>query len=113
MILITGGTGFVGQALIRHLVEAGHPIRLLVRPSPISPRIPSGIPVEIAVSSLSDERGLRSAMVGVHAIFHLVGGEWRGVQANLMKVDVASTQYITQAHNCQREMTVACPVRTC
>ena len=97
MILITGGTGFVGHALTRHLVEAGYPVRLLIRPSHQTPKIPTGIPVEVAVSSLGDERGLRAAMVGVDAIYHLIGGEWRGVQTNLMKIDVGGTQSIAQA----------------
>jgi NADH dehydrogenase len=97
MILITGGTGFVGQALTRHLVEAGHPVRFLIRPSQRTPNIPPGIPVEVAVSSLTDSRGLRAAMVGVDTIFHLISGEWRGVRANLMKIDVEGTQAITQA----------------
>jgi uncharacterized protein YbjT (DUF2867 family) len=97
MILITGGTGFVGQALLRHLVEAGYPVRLLIRPSHQSPQIPTGIPVEVAVSSLSDKRGLRSAMVGVTTVYHLVSGEWRGVRANLMKIDVEGTQSVVQA----------------
>jgi uncharacterized protein YbjT (DUF2867 family) len=97
MILITGGTGFVGQALTRHLVEAGYPVRLLIRPSHQTPKIPTGISVEVAVSSLSDERSLRAAMIGVDAVYHLVGGEWRGVQTDLMKIDVGGTQSITQA----------------
>ena len=33
MILVTGGTGFIGKALIRHLVELGHPVRTLIRPA--------------------------------------------------------------------------------
>ena len=97
MILITGGTGFVGQALTRHLVEAGHPVRLLIRPSHRTPKIPPGIPVEVAISSISDTRGLRAAMVDVNIIYHLISGEWHGVRANLMKTDVEGTLSITQA----------------
>ena len=97
MILITGSTGFVGQALTRHLVEAGHPVRLLIRPSLKSPALPIGIPVEVAISSLDDERGLRAAMVGVDVVFHLIGGEWRGVRSDLLKIDIQGTLSISKA----------------
>jgi uncharacterized protein YbjT (DUF2867 family) len=97
MILVTGGTGFIGQVLVRHLSEAGYPVRLLIRPSLKSPNIPMGVPVEVAVSSLSDERGLRAAMVGVDTVYHLAGGEWRGAYANLLEIDIQGTQAIVQA----------------
>jgi len=97
MILVTGGTGFVGKALVRHLVEQGYPVRLLIRPSRQSPGFPKGVPVEVAVSSLSDERGMRAAMVGVNTIYHLLGAEWRGSHANLMEVDIRGTQVICKA----------------
>ncbi len=48
MILVTGGTGFIGKALIRHLVEAGETVRTLIRPSRQSPNLPVGVPVEVA-----------------------------------------------------------------
>jgi len=97
MILVTGGTGFIGQALIRHLVEAGHEVRTLIRPSPRSPNLPRGVPVEVAVSSLNDERGLRAAMVGVDTVYHLAGSEWHGAYASLMEVDIRGTQSVVQA----------------
>jgi nucleoside-diphosphate-sugar epimerase len=96
-ILVTGGTGFIGQALVRHLVEAGYAVRLLIRPSKQSPDLPRGVPVEVAVSSLTDGRGLRSAMVGVEAVYHLAGGEWKGARSDLMAVDIQGTQAVSQA----------------
>jgi uncharacterized protein YbjT (DUF2867 family) len=97
MILVTGGTGFIGRALIRHLVEMGYPVRTLIRPSPKSPKLPRGVSVEVAVSSLSDTRGLRAAMVGVDTIYHLASGEWLGPRASLMNIDIRGTQSVVQA----------------
>lgn len=97
MIFVTGGTGFVGRVLIRHLVEAGYPVRSLVKPSAQSPNLPKGVPVEVAVCSLNDARGLRAALKDIDVVFHLAGVEARGVHANLMEVDVRGTQALAQA----------------
>ncbi len=96
MILVTGGTGFIGKALVRHLIEAGFPVRLLIRPSKQSPDLPHGVPVEVAVSNLMDERSLRSAMMDVDIVYHLAGVEWRGAHASLMDVDILGTQTVSQ-----------------
>ena len=96
-ILVTGGTGFIGRVLVRHLTEAGHQVRVLIRASPRTPNLPKGVPVEVAVSALSDLRGLRAAMVGVDSVFHLAGGEWQGAYASLMEIDIRGTQYVVEA----------------
>lgn len=97
MILVTGGTGFIGQALIPQLVEYGYSVRTMIRPSSHSPNLPYGVPVDVVVSSLGDERGLRASMVGIDTIFHLAGGEWRGTQASLMEIDIQGTRSVIQA----------------
>lgn len=97
MILVTGGTGFVGQALIRQLVAQGKTVRTLLRPSQSSPNLPRGIPVEVAVSSLNDERSLRAALKGVDTVFHLAGSERNGSKADLTGVDIAGTRMLAQA----------------
>lgn len=96
-ILVSGGTGFVGRVLIRHLTEAGQSVRVLIRPSPRSPNLPKGVPVEVALSGLNDPRGLRAAMVGINTVYHLAGVERRGAYADLMAVDIQGTQSVVQA----------------
>jgi uncharacterized protein YbjT (DUF2867 family) len=96
MILVTGGTGFIGKALVRHLTESGFPVRLLIRPSKKSPDLPRGVPLEIAVSSLTDSRSIRSAMLDVDIIYHLAGVEWHGAHGSLMDVDIQGTQMVSQ-----------------
>ncbi|MBN1538125.1 MAG: NAD(P)H-binding protein [Anaerolineales bacterium] len=97
MILVTGGTGFIGKNLVRTLVESGYSVRVLIRPSQKSPDMPFGVPVEAAVTSLSDARGLRAAMVGIETVYHLAGAERLGAYGNLMTVDIMGTRAVVQA----------------
>ena len=97
MILVTGGTGFVGRALIRQLTAAGYEVRTLLRPSPHSPRLPLGVAVDVVLCSLNDERGLRAAMKGVNVIYHLAGSEQLGSRADFDGVEVGGTKAVVEA----------------
>ena len=97
MILVTGATGFVGRVLVRLLSEQGHQVRVLMRPSQQSPSLPTGVPLEVAVTGLHDERGLRAAMVGVDVVYHLAGNERAGVRADLLGVDIQGTEAVASA----------------
>jgi uncharacterized protein YbjT (DUF2867 family) len=96
VVLVTGGTGFIGRSLIPQLIAAGHHVRTLIRPSQQTPNLPKGIPVEAIVAGLNDERGLRAAMVGVDTVIHLAGAEWKGAYASLLEIDIEGTRTISR-----------------
>ena len=96
MILVTGATGFIGRVLVRQLTETGQQVRVLLRPSPQSPRLPKSVPVEVAVVALNDERGLRAALRGVDHIYHLASAAAQGRDGSLFTTDIEGTRTLAQ-----------------
>src|SRR5271156_4038878 len=71
MLLLTGGTGLIGAAVLRRLLAADEPVRCLVR----DPRRLGGarVRVQIALGDLADPLSFRNALRGVHTVVHLAG----------------------------------------
>ena len=68
--LITGANGFIGSAVMRCLLEAGHDIRVMVRPGSERRNL-EGLSVEIIEGDLQDKASLEQAVGGCNALFHL------------------------------------------
>jgi uncharacterized protein YbjT (DUF2867 family) len=69
VLLLTGATGTVGRALLGPLIDAGTPVRCLVR----DPRRlgPDRVRVQIALGDLGDHLSFRHALRGVDTVVHL------------------------------------------
>ena len=66
--LVTGATGVVGGAVLRHLIDAGHDLRALVRSAP---SLPSG--VDAFVGDVLEYGSLVRACEGADLVFHIAG----------------------------------------
>ncbi|QPC83807.1 complex I NDUFA9 subunit family protein [Phototrophicus methaneseepsis] len=73
-ILVTGGAGFVGNNVIRKLVEQGKPVRAMVRhPEKAQKRLGnvSG-DIEIVRGDVTDRHGIKAHFEGCSAVVHTV-----------------------------------------
>ncbi len=68
-VLVTGGTGIVGGAVVRLLVAARRPVRLLSRGS----RSPAGPGVQVIRGDLTQPEDVSEAIDGCCAVFHCAG----------------------------------------
>jgi uncharacterized protein YbjT (DUF2867 family) len=73
VILVTGGTGFVGQHVVHALRAEERPVRALVRdPSSSRAKTLANWGCELAEGDVTDAESLRRAVAGCHAVVHLV-----------------------------------------
>lgn len=70
MIVVTGGTGFVGREICRRLAGQGGPVRAVARHAPAQP-LPEG--VSFFPADVTRGISLREAMNGAKAVIHCVG----------------------------------------
>ncbi len=87
-VLVTGGTGSLGRAVIARLVSRKHKVRLLSRKSHLSVRKE----VEVAQGDLESPATLQEAIVGVDAIMHCATDACRS-----RTVDVKGTEALVRA----------------
>lgn len=75
MILVTGGGGFLGKAIVKALIKKGHKVRSISRRDNQELR---EIGVEVLRGNLADEKTMSEACKGCDAVFHVAAkaGVW-------------------------------------
>ncbi|NOS87809.1 MAG: NAD-dependent epimerase/dehydratase family protein, partial [Methylococcaceae bacterium] len=68
--LVTGANGFLGSAVMRHLLAAGHEVRVLLRANSDRRNL-HNYPVDICVGDLRDSASLKRAVSGCQNLFHV------------------------------------------
>src|SRR3546814_21133592 len=76
-VLVTGGTGFVGSAIVRALIASGERTRCLVRRTSDRRNL-AGLAVDLAQVDLAQEESLAGALKGCEALFH-VAADYRAL----------------------------------
>ena len=97
-VLVTGGTGLLGNNLVRLLNERGEAVRVLARGEG-TPTAFSGLDLDIRRGDVRDCEAVRSAMQGISSVFHcaaVVTMGWRGMQES-RAVNVEGSANVGQA----------------
>ncbi|MGB9893851.1 MAG: NAD-dependent epimerase/dehydratase family protein [Candidatus Saccharicenans sp.] len=95
---MTGGTGFIGQNLVRNLLATGENVRLLVRDiSALPPSMNS--PLEIIQTNLLDQTSLTRALKGCSYLYHLASyaRNWAFDKNIFFKINVEGLRNILEA----------------
>jgi dihydroflavonol-4-reductase len=95
--LVTGGTGFVGRAVVAELLAAGREVRVLVRQDD-HPAL-NGLDVELARGDLRDRDSLDQALKGCARVFHVAADYrlWVPDPETMYAINVQGTQNLLAA----------------
>ena len=97
MILITGGTGFIGSRVILRLVQSNIPLKVLLHPRKNITKLPHSLTLNAVVSSLKDRRSLRAVLSGVTTILHFASAENEKPIPNFADMDVEGSETLIKA----------------
>lgn len=93
-VLVIGGTGFIGRALVRRLIEQGHQVRVLAR-NPGEATDLAELGVDLYRGDFTDPDAVRSALGGIEEVFHLARGTGNSWEEYL-KYDVEPTRRVAE-----------------
>jgi nucleoside-diphosphate-sugar epimerase len=94
---VTGGTGFIGGALVRRLWAKGVPVRVLARPSPRADAL-ERTGVEVIRGDLNDRDAVTRAVEGAQVVYHTAAKvRGPGRRKEFIETNVAGTQNVLEA----------------
>lgn len=95
-VFVTGGTGFIGANLIRHLVARGDEVVALVRKANM---VLEGLPIQLVEAPITDADALAPLVRGCGGIYHVAGlfDASPGGARRMREIHVYGTQALLRA----------------
>src|SRR5574341_891064 len=95
---VTGGSGFVGSAVVLELLKRGKSVRALVRSRERLGNL-AGLDVELVEGDLLDCDSLHRALEGCDQVYHLAAiyANWVRDKSTITRVNVQGTRNLWQA----------------
>jgi dihydroflavonol-4-reductase len=96
-VCVTGGTGFLGRALVRRLLAEGAQVRVLARASQRADELEAR-GVEVVRGDLSDPQAIERAMREAEVVYHTAAKiDPPGTRAGFFETNVRGTERVLQA----------------
>lgn len=118
-VAVTGGSGVVGRAVVRHLVAAGEDVWALAR-SPRSSHVLSSLGAKVVSGDMFDVEAVNRLVEGRHKVFHIAGVNqmcsrdpalmWRGnVEGSVMVLEASVRAGVTRFIHTSSAVTIGEP----
>ncbi len=97
-VLVTGAGGFLGSAVVRQAIAAGHRVRAMVRGSASAANL-AGLDVEIVQADIRDADAVAAAVAGSRFVFHVAADYrlWALDPEEIVRTNVVGTRHVMEA----------------
>jgi nucleoside-diphosphate-sugar epimerase len=95
-IAVTGGSGFIGNHLVKKLVSEGHNVKVLVRKTS-NAELLKRLPVKLVAGDIVDRKSVESLVNDVEIVYHLAAQVYLGSEDDFWNVNLRGTRNILEA----------------
>jgi len=96
VVLVSGGTGTLGSAIVRRLIESGRPARVMTRNRARAAPL-AALGADVAIADLRDVATLRAACRGVTHVITTANGFVAGGSSSIDAVDGLGNRNLVDA----------------
>ncbi len=97
-VLVTGGAGFIGSSVVRHLQSTGAHVVVMVEPGGDTTNL-DGVDAELSFTDVRDRDGVAKAVDGCRSVFHVAAlyRFWARNPHDFYDINVTGTSHVLEA----------------